>query len=343
MISNDPNFETEKCPNKAYKITDSHTDEIAENVLEISPNTITETVFQTEINSFEFSEKNSNTEIQNSEAKIQSDRIEMPLSKNYPNDSIILDLPKSYSSHKRCIVCFKSNLYIKLHVVPSEARVQIMVLKGIFIPDNCRICFIHLQGFRFNKEALDSIVSFKNEIKMESKSVKDLICSLIDASKKKSLFDEFADFNSLDDETCKETTGFFKKEFEIINHYLADMKDSNVRTKSQALAIYLFWLKTGLNQEAIKAHFKIENRTDVSRYCEQVRAALSEFFVPNYLGCNSLRRDQWVTQNSIIATELYSLSNDQFVVIADGTYIYCQKSSNNFFQRKSYSCPKKGH
>ncbi|CAF0839776.1 unnamed protein product [Brachionus calyciflorus] len=119
------------------------------------------------------------------------------------------------------------------------------------------------------------------------------------------------------------------------------MKDSNVRTKSQALAIYLFWLKTGLNQEAIKAHFKIENRTDVSRYCEQVRAALTEYFVPNYLGCESLRRDQWVIQNSTIATELYSLSNDQLVVIADGTYIYCQKSSNNFFQRKSYSCQKK--
>ncbi|CAF0839794.1 unnamed protein product [Brachionus calyciflorus] len=231
-MSNDFNFGTGKCPTsnrlrpdikielnsyicnncfkkaKRIKISDSSTNETGENGLEISPNNIHETVLQIEINSFELNEKNSNIEVQNSEAIIESERIVTHLSKNYSNDSIILDLPKSYSSHKRYIVCFKSNLYIKLHVVPSEARVQIMIVKGIFIPDNCRTCLIHLQGFRFNKEALDSIVSFKNEIKMDSKSVKDLICSLIDVSKKKSLFDEFADFNSLDDVTCKETTGF---------------------------------------------------------------------------------------------------------------------------------------
>jgi len=30
-------------------------------------------------------------------------------------------------------------------------------------------------------------------------------------------------------------------------------------------------------------------------------------------------------------------------LIADGTYCYCQKSSNNLFQRKSYSVQKKAH
>ncbi|CAF0866891.1 unnamed protein product [Brachionus calyciflorus] len=89
--------------------------------------------------------------------------------------------------------------------------------------------------YRFKKEALDLIVSFKNEVKMDSKSVKDLISSLIEAAKKKSLFDDFADLNSIDEETCKETTGFFKNEFEKINDYLGEMKDSNIRTKSQVI------------------------------------------------------------------------------------------------------------
>ena len=70
----------------------------------------------------------------------------------------------------------------------------------------------------------------------------------------------------LDDETCKSTTGFSKSDFNIINNHLTEMKDSSLRTKSQALAIYLFWLKTGLNQEAIRANFNINNRVDVSRY-----------------------------------------------------------------------------
>ena len=195
-----------------------------------------------------------------------------------------------------------------------------MISKSIFNPDQCRTCHSHLQGNRFKKEALDLIRSFKNEVKLDSKSVKDLISSLIEAAKKKSLFEDFADLNSIDDETCKETTGFFKNEFEKINDYLGEMKDSSIRTKSQALAIYLFWLKTGLNQEAIKAHFRIENRTDISRYCEQVRTTLSQFFVPEFLGCDALKREEWVNQNSIIAKELYSLSNEQLVVIADGKY-----------------------
>ncbi|RNA03117.1 hypothetical protein BpHYR1_003902 [Brachionus plicatilis] len=38
---------------------------------------------------------------------------------------------------------------------------------------------------------------------------------------------------------------------------------------------------------------------------------------------------------------LYSLSDNYVVVV--GTYTYCQKSSNNFFQRKSYSCQKNSH
>ncbi|CAF0913508.1 unnamed protein product [Brachionus calyciflorus] len=93
---------------------------------------------------------------------IESERIEnQNLNVRSSNDSIILDLPKSYSSHKCCINCFKNNLYVKLHVIPSEARVQPMI----------------------SKKRLDLIVSFKNEVKMDSKSVKDLISSLIEAAK----------------------------------------------------------------------------------------------------------------------------------------------------------------
>ena len=39
---------------------------------------------------------------------------------------------------------------------------------------------------------------------------------------------------------------------------------------------------------------------------------------------------------------LFSKVN-QFVIVCDGTYCYCQKSSNNRIQRKTYSCQKKRH
>ena len=236
------------------------------------------------------------------------------------SNCVFIDLPKSYSSHKRCIVCFKYNSYQKLYVIPSEARVQALIEKNIFIPDQCRTCGLHLNGNRFKKEILDLIVPYKREVKMTKQSIEELVKCLIEASKKNSLFDEFSNTSSLDDETCKSTTGFSKNDFEIILSHLTDLNDSSVRTKSQALSIYLFWLKTGLNQESIKAYFKLNNRVDVSRYCEQIRKCLLESFVPEYLGCKNLNRAEWLEQNSLIVKELFSLKDDQFAVVADGNY-----------------------
>ncbi|CAF1003045.1 unnamed protein product, partial [Brachionus calyciflorus] len=129
------------------------------------------------------------------------------------SDYVYVDLPKSYSSHKRCIVCFRQNSYQKLHVIPLEARVQVMIKKSLFIPKDCRTCVSHLNGKQFIKEEIDLIVPFQRDVKMDKKLIKDLIDSLVLAAKPKGLFDEFADLDTLDEETCKETTGFSKNEF----------------------------------------------------------------------------------------------------------------------------------
>ncbi|CAF0947489.1 unnamed protein product [Brachionus calyciflorus] len=70
------------------------------------------------------------------------------------------------------------------------------------------------------------------------------------------------------------------------------------KTKSKALAIYLFWLKTGMSQNAIKAHFRPYDRIEVSRYCEQVRSSLSSNFVPEFLGTEVMNRQEWLQQNT---------------------------------------------
>ncbi|CAF1078208.1 unnamed protein product [Brachionus calyciflorus] len=206
----------ENVKREANKIKhDSNTDEKTPNEPEILANDIFETVDQSETNSIDLNEAELNIETRNSKLNIESERIENQNSNvRSSKDSIILTLPKSYSSHKCCIICFKNNLYVKLHIIQSETRVQTrifiynttlvqtMISKSIFIPDQCRTCHSQLQGKRFKKEALDLIVSFNNEEKMDSKSVKDLLSSLIEASKKKSLFDDFAYLNSIYEETC---------------------------------------------------------------------------------------------------------------------------------------------
>ena len=236
-------------------------------------------------------------------------------------ESIYVDLPKSYSSHKKCIIC-KGSQY-KLRFIQADARTQVLLKKNIFIPNGCRTCQSHLdENGLFKKECFDLIEAEVKKSKINQQSVNDLIKTLLEASRKKNLFEDFSNLKKIDDETCKVTTGFSKEEFIILNGYLDEMRDSDVRTKSQALAIYLFWLKTGMSQEAIRAHFKLNDRVEVSRYCEQVRSSLLANFVPEHLGAQCLERSEFIKQNTDLAKELYSLSENQLVVIVDGKLIH---------------------
>ena len=60
-------------------------------------------------------------------------------------------------------------------------------------------------------------------------------------------------------------------------------------------------------------------------------------FVPYNLGAKTMIRNDWLKHNSFISNMLFETNNNELVFVADGTYCYCQKSSNYAFQRKSYS------
>ena len=44
-----------------------------------------------------------------------------------------------------------------------------------------------------------------------------------------------------------------------------------------------------------------------------------------------------------LAKEIFNAKESQLILVVDGTYCYCQKSSNNYFQRKTFSVQKKKH
>ncbi|CAF4590004.1 unnamed protein product, partial [Rotaria socialis] len=86
------------------------------------------------------------------------------------------------------------------------------------------------------------------------------------------------------------------------------------------------------------------SKRSVSRICHQVRVALMQNFVPYHVGCQHVSREAILAQHqTTVATELLTNGRDQVVLIADGTYFFCQKSSNNDFQRRTYSQHKHRH
>ena len=121
------------------------------------------------------------------------------------------------------------------------------------------------------------------------------------------------------------------------------LNNSINRTRTQALAVYLYWLRYGHPQETIANFFGLKDFHSVSDICESVRNALSKDFVPKHIGPKCLKRDEWLTKNTVLAKKCFDLADDVLVFIADGSYIYCEKSENNEIQRNLWSGQKYRH
>lgn len=108
--------------------------------------------------------------------------------------------------------------------------------------------------------------------------------------------------------------------------------------------MYLFWLRTGLSHERFAAIFQI-TRIDVTKYLTQVRSALSEEFVIQNIGVSHLTRENLQNHTTVTAKRLFldDDNDDKIILIADVSYTFCNKSSNNDFQPRSYSEQKKAH
>lgn len=215
---------------------------------------------------------------------------------------------------------------------------------GIYIPDGARLCNAHVQDGILTASAFKTLILTSEVSNIDSKRVNWLVEQLRKEAKK-SRFDDFEQISDLNGNDMHGLTGLSKEEISFMEYHLKNMKDSNQRNKVQALLVYLFWLRTGLGHDRVAAIFQLDRR-DVKRYLDQVRDSLLLYFVPNYLGVNHLSRIQIQEQTTPMAKELFLNGNankDSIILVADGTYFYCDKSSYNDFQARSYSGQKNRH
>jgi hypothetical protein len=82
------------------------------------------------------------------------------------------------------------------------------------------------------------------------------------------------------------------------------------------------------------------SQQEISSYLSQIRHAINKDFVPFFLGAKHKSRDFFLDHNTPTAIELYNIK-DQLVVVVDGSYTRCEKSSNNKFQYNCWSEQKK--
>ena len=128
--------------------------------------------------------------------------------------------------------------------------------------------------------------------------------------KNSSFFDKFKTIELISDRDCHDFTGLEKQEFFKLSDSIISLRSSPDRVPSQVLAVYFFWLRTGLSQKIIATIFGIKSQQDVSRYCFQARAALQRDFLHLYMDFKHLTIHEWLSHNSNYVTDLFLTEPD---------------------------------
>ena len=159
-------------------------------------------------------------------------------------------------------------------------------------------------------------------------------------SRKCGVLDSFND-KSVTDANCNSITGLKKDDFYSLVALLTSMRNSKNRTIIEAVVIFLTRLRHNLSYDALSSFLSFRNRQLIGHICNEVQKAFMSDIVPYNIGCENIDRNQLILRQSKLANILFPRS--KVIIIADGTYAFHQKSSNNFYQRISFSGQKKTH
>ena len=133
----------------------------------------------------------------------------------------------------------------------------------------------------------------------------------------------------------------FVEQFDHVVKAVSSIRNSRVRSVRVAVAVFLAKLHLALSNRVLAVLFHLENKRVVSHIISQVRKALIKDFTPYHLDLQHINRQTAIEEHqTVIITILHTNKPNQLCVVADTTYLFVQKSSDNQLQRKSYSMHK---
>lgn len=245
--------------------------------------------------------------------------------------SIELSIMRCSMNNKKCVYPDCREKHNLIHV-PKLKREEILNLYRIYIPNNCVVCHDHVD-----------VKKWENCICLEFKYTREYIEDMIDLLRRPSKLCE--NKNSLFcAKKIKANTGLSSTQFdELFNELptLHQLFPKNIGKAKLALLMYLTRLRQGDRYNRIYANFNVGEKAG-RQYIVKCRIALESDFVPKNLGLNTISRESLLANTTVMAKNLF-LENkkDHAIVIADGTYIYCNKTQNFSKQRELYSTQKK--
>lgn len=249
----------------------------------------------------------------------------------------VLTIPgyaRASNTARRCI--FPRCRNVTAHVVPQYIRLHLFRSNQLFIPKVARVCHIHLIANDWEQLVNMQMPLHEN---FNSEHMLDII-NLYEWKLQGGGHLNFENLDQIDDNELHFYTAVNKNQFRAI---LGEIPSLRNRSKKPAtvLGVYLTKVRTGEPDERLASMFNMSRRT-LERKLKIARECLIEEFVPRHLGLNHMTRDDVVGRNLMIPNSIFggNENNPAAILIADGTYIYLQKSANFLFQRKTYSLHK---
>lgn len=255
-----------------------------------------------------------------------------------PNvETVEMPFKRVVATHAYCFICSSSKS--RLLVFPLEARIDAFVKTQIYIPKGNRCCTLHMIKNRLYDDDLQKLRVLSNASIIE---ISELALYLEQLSLRcdSKIHDKIGDF-TLSNDCIKAFTGLNWEQIIQLQGMMTSTRDSDSRTVTQALVVFLFRFRTGNSNSLIASVLGLQHEQQVSNFCKSVINSFEKDILPANFGIEACSRIDLITNNTCpYANKLHNVDK-QLVLICDGTYIRHEKSANNEYQRKSYSVHKK--
>lgn len=258
--------------------------------------------------------------------------------------NITLPLKSTGKSHSACFVCKRPGP--KLINVPVKGRYDIFLLKSIIIPAGTRCCPLHVSddgsftvdaytqieqrdigtiGTQFNRTGIVELIEDIRKIALQN------INKRID----------FDNTLSMKDEDFKNLTGLTKVQFDDLCSFSSSIRETRVRSVRTCIGLLLTKLRTGISNKLLSTLFNIA-KSSIQKAISSARKDLMNNFTHKYIGFHHITRQEVIQKHTThLAQSLFgTIDNNTAILVLDGTYIYIQKSSDYYFQRRSFSTHK---
>jgi len=246
------------------------------------------------------------------------------------NESLSIHIPSTTKTHSHCLIC--TNVTSGLHKVNESVKMDFFITHGVWISDESKLCGDHFQTDKTIKPDHKELICANSQYSIwKIDELKHLIEKLrVAARKEPQKF--FEGIENVRYQECFETTGLRKVEFIDLMNETPSLSTFSYNP-TRLLAVYLLRLKNGISLKLIATIFGIESFNTVGRMINIARDCLNRDLVSKHIGLKNLTRNDIINRNTVISKTIFN-AHDKPITIWDGTYAYCQKSSNYFIQKK---------